>query len=273
MTAADATRTDPVRPAMPIGPEPPVRVRRAAQLHRWRTLTFLHWPVPPDALAPLLPRGLAVDTYDGDAWIGLVLFRLDIRVPGVPYVPWAGRFVETNVRTYVRGPDGTRGIWFLSLDAARLGAVVAARAAWSLPYQWSRMRLTTTGTTITYECGRRWPDASGAAPHPKSRVVVDVGDACAPADLDELDHFLTARWTLFSGSRHLTATQAEHPAWPLRRAGARGRRRAGRRGRRRRGGSAAARAVLRRCRGAARAPRAGPGLTPAHGVVNARLLA
>lgn len=219
MTAADATQTDPAPPVTPrFGPEPPVRVTRPTQHHRWRRLTFLHWPVAPDAVAATLPSGLTVDTFEDTAWIGLVLFHLDIRVPGVPYVPWVGRFVETNVRTYVRGPDGTPGIWFLSLDAARLGAVVGARGAWSLPYQWSRMRLSTAGTTTIYECTRRWPqDARRTAP-PRSRVVVDVGDPCAPDELSDLDHFLTARWTLFSAGRRLTATQADHPAWPLRRA-------------------------------------------------------
>jgi uncharacterized protein YqjF (DUF2071 family) len=218
MPAADASPTDPARPVTRLGPEPPVRVEHPAQHHRWRRLTFLHWPVCAAAIAPTLPPGLTVDTFDDTAWIGLVLFHLDIRVPGIPYLPWAGRFVETNVRTYVRGPDGTPGIWFLSLDAARLGAVVTARATWSLPYQWSRMRLTTSGTTTTYECTRRWPrDARRAAP-PRSRVVVDVGDAYAPAELTDLDHFLTARWTLFSGGRRLFATQADHPAWPLRHA-------------------------------------------------------
>jgi uncharacterized protein YqjF (DUF2071 family) len=219
MTAADATRTEAARPVTPrFGPEPPVRVDHPAQHHRWRRLTFLHWPVPADAIAPTLPPGLTVDIHDDTAWIGLVLFHLDIRIPGVPYVPWAGRFVETNVRTYVRGPDGAPGIWFLSLDAARLGAVVAARATWALPYQWSRMRLTTTGTTTTYECARRWPRAAGPGGAPRSRVVVDVGDAYAPDELTDLDHFLTARWTLFSAGRTVTATPADHPAWPLRRA-------------------------------------------------------
>ncbi len=50
-------------------------------------------------------------------------------------MPWVSRFCETNVRTYVRDSHGRAGIWFFSLDAARLGAVAAAvaRAAYHLP--------------------------------------------------------------------------------------------------------------------------------------------
>jgi uncharacterized protein len=198
-----------------VGPEPPTGGFRAWQHHRWLELTFLHWPYPPEVVAPLLPRGLTVDTFEGRAWVGLVPFHLDVRVPGLPFVPWVARFAETNVRTYVRAADGTRGISFLSLDAARLGAVVAARSAWSLPYQWSRMRLHRAGNVVTYTCRRRWPGAD----HPTSRVAVEVGAPYAPDELTDLDHFLTARWVLFSTrGRTLVRTPAHHQPWPLRHA-------------------------------------------------------
>jgi uncharacterized protein len=195
--------------------EPPEVVRTAHQLHEWQHLSFLHWPFPPAVVAEHLPAGLTVDTFGGAAWVGLIPFRLRIRVPGVPYLPWVGAFVETNVRTYVRGPDGTPGIWFLSLDAARFGAVVGARTSWSLPYMWARMRLTRRDDLIVYECRRRWPGPATAT----SRVALRVGPAYEPGELGDLDHFLTARWTLFSTMRGaLAQAQAGHPAWPLRHA-------------------------------------------------------
>ena len=49
------------------------------------------------------------------------------------------------MRTYVRGPDGTVGVWFLSLDAARLAPVVVARRHFHLPYYWSSMSLEVNG--------------------------------------------------------------------------------------------------------------------------------
>ena len=214
MKVPDSAASQPAPPGL-IGPEPLAAPFRTSQLHRWTSLSFLHWPFAPEVVQPLLPPGLRVDTFDGAAWVGLIPFRLDIRAPGIPYVPWAGRFVETNVRTYVHADDGTRGIWFLSLDAARLGAVTVARATWSLPYQWSRMRLARRGNLITYECRRRWPGVD----HPTSRVVLELGSAYEPDELEDLDHFLTARWVLFSPrGLSLVRTQAHHDAWPLRRA-------------------------------------------------------
>jgi uncharacterized protein YqjF (DUF2071 family) len=202
--------------AMPrVGPQPPEPVLRAHQIHRWTSLSFLHWRYPAEVVQALLPDGLTVDEHDSSAWVGLILFRLEVRVPGMPFIPWVGRFVETNVRTYVHAADGTRGIWFLSLDAQRFGAVALARTLWSLPYQWSRMRLTRAGNVITYECRRRWPGLD----HPTSRVTLEFGQECRPDALDDLDHFLSARWVLFSRKGpSLVRTRAHHVAWPLRHA-------------------------------------------------------
>jgi uncharacterized protein YqjF (DUF2071 family) len=130
-------------------------------------------------------------------------------------VPWASHFCETNVRTYVRDHEGRSGIWFFSLDAARLGAVLTARATFRLPYFWSRMRIDDRDNEIAYTCRRRWPDPQSAT----SGAHVRIGSPFAAAELDERDHFLTARWVLFSsaGSRKRFA-RACHRPWPLHRA-------------------------------------------------------
>src|SRR4051812_36251164 len=46
-----------------------VPVRRAAMVHWWDELTFLHWRFEPDAVHRLLPRGLEVEPFDGSAWV------------------------------------------------------------------------------------------------------------------------------------------------------------------------------------------------------------
>ena len=126
-------------------------------VHWWDDLTFIHWRYPAATVQRLLPPDLTIQTLDGSAWVGLVPFFLRIGLPGVPSVPWVSRFPETNVRTYVQDAAGRCGIWFFSLDAARLGAVVLARSTYRLPYFWSKMRLTRDATTVSYACQRRWP--------------------------------------------------------------------------------------------------------------------
>jgi uncharacterized protein YqjF (DUF2071 family) len=189
-------------------------IRRTWLVQTWADLAFLHWPVDPAVVAPLLPTGVRPDTYDGTSWVGLIGFRMVglglLRGPGLPYL---GTFCETNVRLYGLDYAGRRAVVFRSLDAARLVPVLAARALLRLPYMWSRMQLTRTGDTLTYTNRRRWPGPRGAA----SRMVVRAGAPIATPT--GLEHFLTARWGLHTRAWGRTVhLPNEHPRWPLHRA-------------------------------------------------------
>jgi uncharacterized protein YqjF (DUF2071 family) len=193
----------------------PAPIERPVMGQAWEHVTFLHWPFEPAVVQRLLPPGLEVHTFDDRAWVALVPLYIRVRTPGGLEVPWAARFCETNVRTYVRDRAGRSGIWFLSLDAARLGVVLTARAAYGLPYFWSRLRIVHEGDELAYTCARRWPGPRGA----RSVVRVRTGAPFAPAELRPFDHFLTAKWRLFSvwfGRPRMA--DATHEPWPLRRA-------------------------------------------------------
>jgi uncharacterized protein YqjF (DUF2071 family) len=194
----------------------PFTVDRPVMRQRWERLTFLHWPFQAADVQRLLPAGLEVETYDGTAWVGLVPFYMRVATPGGQRVPWVSNFCETNVRTYVRDQAGQSGIWFFSLDAARLGAVMTARATpYRLPYFWSSMRLSERGGEIAYLSRRRWPGPVPAA----SRLRISIGAPIAPAAVTPLEHFLTARWMLFSVTgRRAVHARAYHQPWPLHRA-------------------------------------------------------
>jgi uncharacterized protein len=197
----------------------PRRVDRPAMLQRWERLSFLHWPYAPEVVDRVLPDGLEPDTFDGQAWIGIIPFRLTVRIPGLPAAPWASRFDEVNVRTYVRGPDGARGIWFLSLDAARLGAVLAARRTYRIPYMWSDTTSVERGSRIRYRVRRRWPAA-------RADLDVTVERQGRVVDPSALERFLTCRWRLYSPRPlglpadriRFSSTDVDHPPWPLHRA-------------------------------------------------------
>jgi uncharacterized protein len=182
----------------------------------WNWLAFLHWSYPPEVVQRLLPASLRVHDFDGRAWVGLTPFLLqDLRTPVAPAPPWFTSFPETNVRTYVVGPDGRDGLWFFSLDAARLEPVLAARSTYALPYMWSRMSVARDGPVITYRSRRRWP-----GPRPASlAVTVEVGPRLAPEELTQFDHHLTARWQLYTTLGPVLArSDVEHEPWPLHRA-------------------------------------------------------
>jgi uncharacterized protein YqjF (DUF2071 family) len=66
-----------------------------------------------------------------------------------------------------------------------------------------------------YSCQRRVPGPRTAI----SQVRVRAGAPYQPGELSDRDHFLTARWVLFSvlAGRQFFA-RAEHQPWPLHRA-------------------------------------------------------
>jgi uncharacterized protein YqjF (DUF2071 family) len=181
--------------------------------HAWNWISFVHWRYPAAVVQPMLPPGLTLETFDGSGWIGLTPFRMEaVRAPGTPALPWVSRFPETNVRTYVRDDRGRSGIWFLSLDAARLPAVLAARAGYRLPYFWSDMAVRVAGHRILYRCHRRLPTRRAAHCH----ADVILGAPLEESARDALAHFLTARFRLFTViAGRLAAAEAEHPDWPL----------------------------------------------------------
>lgn len=183
-------------------------------IHRWDNLTLLHWRYEPGLVQRLLPPGYRVDLHDDSAWVGLVPFEMVVRPPGLPAVGWLSRFPETNVRTYVTAPDGSTGVWFLSLDASRLHAVIGARVTYALPYFWSSMSVRSSGPVVTYRSRR------GASAHaPRSDVTIEVGEPFEPAELTARDHWLTARYRLFTVLDHgRRFARAEHVPWLLHRA-------------------------------------------------------
>lgn len=181
----------------------------------WRNLTFIHWPYDPDVVQRLLPEGLTADTHDGKVWVGLIPFEMQVMLPGGIPIPREGRFPETNVRTYVRGPDGTPGVWFHSLEAGRLSATAIARATYGLPYYWAEMSTTAAGPVWTYRSSRRWPGPKGA----HTEIAVRVGAAIGDDEQSSLEHYLTARWGLFSTfANRVVHAPVSHGVWPLRRA-------------------------------------------------------
>src|ERR1700722_18032002 len=194
----------------------PFAIDRPVMRQRWERLTFLHWPFEAADVQRLLPSGLEVETCDGAAWVGLVPFYMRVATPGGRRGRWVSNFCETNVRTYVRDRGGRSGIWFFSLDASRLGAVLTARATpYRLPYFWSSLRLSERDHQIAYLSERRWPDPRPAT----SRVRIGIGAPIEPADVTALEHFLTARWMLFSVIRgRPVSARACHQPWPLYRA-------------------------------------------------------
>ena len=179
----------------------------------WDDLLFAHWRVSIDELSSLIPGSLDIDTFDGDAWLGITPFRLTgLRVRGTPPLPRASSFCELNVRTYVRHRGERPGIWFFSLDASRRYAVHAARRFYRLPYFLARMSADTRGDRIEYSSSRQ---ARAGRPFTWLGSYTPTG-AVFTAGPGSLEYFLAERYCLYTLDRgRLYRADIHHPPWPL----------------------------------------------------------
>ena len=181
---------------------------------RWQDLLFAHWPVDPETVAQALPDGLSIDTYNGDAYLGVVPFVMsDIRPRGSPV---GLGFGELNLRTYVRA-EGSPGVYFFNLDADDRIGVRLARSIFRLPYYRAAMdigtdcegkdrtvvfrsrRLSRNAKPARFE-GRYGPEGTFSEPKPGSREA-----------------FLTERYRFYTADDRgrIYYGDIEHEPWRL----------------------------------------------------------
>ncbi|MFD0366389.1 YqjF family protein [Streptomyces sp. NPDC059071] len=193
------TRTPPRR-----GPEP---VAFPLLSMRWERLAMVHWRYDADVVQRLLPRGLLVDRFEDRAWVSLTPFTMaSVRGLGAVALPPAA-FPETNLRTYVRLPDGPSGLWFFSLDVT--APYLLAGRAIGVRYRWADLTVRERGADTFYGGRRRGAEGVGY------RMRIRAG---APVEeLSPLDDWLTSRWVALSrGAGLLWLTPVHHEPWTLR---------------------------------------------------------
>jgi uncharacterized protein len=198
------------------GREPEHRVRWPVMRQAWRDVAFVHWPYPVDEVAAQLPGGFAVDTYDDTAWVALSAFQVAACGigPQAPLRLWA--FPETNLRTYVVGPDGTDGIWFLTIEAQTRAVTVGARLGFGAPYHHATMRVERDGDEVRYT-SRRHDTAEG--PETGYDLRIRIGNQVDDTDRTGLVDWCTGRWRAWTTHVGLQLRSAvHHQPWPLRHA-------------------------------------------------------
>jgi len=179
----------------------------------WRHLGFLHWAVDPEVVAPTLPAGLDLDTFDGRAFVGVIPFTIS----GLP------SFHEINVRTYVHRRGRDPGVWFYSLDAASRIAVAGARLVYKLPYYYAGidMRVRAGGgpdPVVDYRVTRVGRAARAPRTSPTATFTATYAPTgpIAPARPGTLELFLTERYLLYAwDGRRLRAARVHHAPYPL----------------------------------------------------------
>ena len=177
----------------------------------WRDGLFAHWAVDPEVIAETLPERLSPETYDGDAFLGVVPFVMsDIRPRGSPI---GLSFPELNLRTYVDGPSGP-GVYFYNLDADDRLGVAVARRLFALPYYRARMAVTRENGAVRFESRRTHRGVPAAA---FDATYEPFGEPFVP-DVGTLPAFLVETYRFYARGNRLYCGEISHEPWTLRRA-------------------------------------------------------
>jgi uncharacterized protein YqjF (DUF2071 family) len=157
---------------------------------------------------------LELDLYGGQAWLGIIAFRLSgVKLRWLPEMPPVSHFSEINVRTYVRYGE-RRGVYFLSLDADNPLAISIARPWFRLNYIRSRIAALHHEGGIRFvsyrnEHGRQYPSFSANYRPSGTAFYAPPGS---------LPHWLTERYSFYAVDRHTRPLRCDvwHRPWRLR---------------------------------------------------------
>ncbi|MBV9463993.1 MAG: DUF2071 domain-containing protein, partial [Verrucomicrobiae bacterium] len=164
-----------------------------------------------------VPDKLAIDTYDGQAWIGVIPFQItNLSARGLPTLPGLRTFPEINVRTYVRH-KGRPGVYFFSLDVPNAPAVITARLTYHLDYYLAKSSIRRDDDWVHFKSERKPGDESFPI---RFEGRYRPNGKPFQAEPGSLEHFLTERYCLFAedfrGDIH--RGDIHHLPWPLQRA-------------------------------------------------------
>ena len=128
--------------------------RPHSMIQEWRHLSLLHWKINPVCLAPYIPDGLEIDTYEENAYVSVIPFMMVGVRPRLAFpVPGISTFPEFNIRTYVKHGEKA-GVFFITLDAQSRATCLCAPYACGLPYRYAKGRLYVDGSTYSWKSKR-----------------------------------------------------------------------------------------------------------------------
>jgi uncharacterized protein len=185
------------------------RSRRPFLTARWVNVALVSYPVPDRILSSRLPPGLALDRWQGQAFVSLVAFDfLDTRVLGVAW-PGFTSFPEMNLRFYVRDGD-RRGVVFVrELVPSRVVAWVA-RLFYNEPYRVARLRSITETLPGRIQVAHELPWGGRS-----QRITVEGRYPAAAGPETGATHFFKERHWGYGTDRRGRALRyaVDHPAW------------------------------------------------------------
>lgn len=163
----------------------------------WKKLLFLNFSVPKDQITTALPSYLKPDEFKGECFVSIVPFEMsNVKFSFTPTLPFS-TLNELNLRTYV-DYNGTKGIYFFTLDSNhRIGNFIA-KTFFNLPYRFSKIKLELSGDSFSCESD-------------SIKLNARIGNSKSKGSFE---YFISERYSLFTNdSKNVYEGQVTHKPW------------------------------------------------------------
>lgn len=108
-----------------------------------RHMLALHWQVPYDDLRKKIPGNLDPVEIDGHCWVSLIASEVaDVELTSLLPLPSIPQFVQIELRTPVRGPQGLVGVRHIALDVSSATLAGAMRTMMGIDATHAEITLT-----------------------------------------------------------------------------------------------------------------------------------
>jgi uncharacterized protein len=191
-------------------------LRKTFLTARWLDLLMLNYKVAPELLAPYVPQGTQLDSFEGKTYMSLVgfVFR-ETKLFGKVAAPFHGAFPQINLRFYVRrtaASEDKRGVMFIAeIVQMRLIALVA-HAVYGEHYLCRTVR-----SRDALEYGKRMLEYGWQSKHSWCNLAAQgISSACSPSP-GTLEHFLVERYWGYTAQPNGGCIEFNivHPTWKV----------------------------------------------------------
>ena len=193
---------------LPLNPNRPWPIHSKQWIMRqdWLDAYFLNAVIDKSILQKLLPVGLDLDLFEGEAYISVIPFKMDKVC--FRYLPFfkIKSFNQVNIRTYVIR-DGKPGVFFLSLNSTHAGLKQIINSVCDIPIFSTSISRIDTDLKTQVDAGRENLSLYLNLSRTDKRIV---------PKLNSFEYWICERYCFYNLHQgRMTRWDVDHIEWPI----------------------------------------------------------
>jgi uncharacterized protein YqjF (DUF2071 family) len=173
----------------------------------WHDAFFLNAKIDKNILQGLIPSGLTLDLFNGQAYISIIPFKMNnISFRYLPFFK-PSAYDQINIRTYVIR-DGKPGVYFLSLDSAHPSLSQMIKMVCDIPLIQSSIHRIDKDQATHLDLDRKGLQLYLNVSKDDSKML--------NATKGSFEYWISERYCFYNNQNgQITRWEVDHKAWPL----------------------------------------------------------